>query len=82
MEIYIDAAEIDLSHKKSLAENSKDRFGFTEMLAIDGLNLLDCFRGVEAYTDIIDYPEEANVVEDLCKNYRAPYKNKYKLIKK
>jgi hypothetical protein len=41
-----------------LAGRSRDRFGYTEMIAIDGLNFLDCVRHGDAYTDVYDHPEE------------------------
>jgi hypothetical protein len=49
---------MQINYIKYLAERSKGKFGFTEMITIDGLNFLDCVRGGDAYTDLFDYPQE------------------------
>jgi hypothetical protein len=54
------------SYLKYLRERSAGRFGFTEMIAIDGLNFLDCVRHGDAYTDIYDYPAETREVMDFA----------------
>ena len=54
-----------LSYLNFLKEKSKSRFGYTEMLAIDGLNFLDCVRGVNAYTDVLDFPQKALSIMDI-----------------
>lgn len=50
--------QMQINFTKYLAERSKGRFGFTEMITIDSLNFLDCVRHGDAYTDIYDYPKE------------------------
>jgi hypothetical protein len=73
---------LQLSYIKLLAEKSRDRFGFTEMLTIDGLNLLDCLRGGEAYTDVIDFPEEVIKILDFGSKFNIEFiKKQRKLIK-
>jgi len=54
--------KLELGYTKFLSEKADDKFGFTEMLAIDGLNFLDCLRGADAYTDILDYPNEVHKI--------------------
>jgi hypothetical protein len=50
---------LHMAYQEYLARRSEERFGFTEMIAIDGLNFLDCVRHGDAYTDIFDHPSEA-----------------------
>ncbi len=50
--------KMQISYTKYLAKGSEGKFGFTEMITIDGLNFLDCLRGGDAYTDVYDYPKE------------------------
>lgn len=57
--------KMQIDYIKFLGEKSKDRFGFTEMIAVDGLNFLDCIRGSNAYTDIFDYPKEVTNILDF-----------------
>jgi hypothetical protein len=57
---------MQINFTKYLAERSKGRFGFTEMITIDGLNFLDCVRHGDAYTDIYDYPEEIRKIMDFA----------------
>lgn len=52
------------------------------MLAIDGLNLLDCIRGSDVYTGIIDYPEEVIKILDFGLKFNIEFiKKQRKLIK-
>ena len=57
---------LQLAYTSYLAERSRGRFGFTEMIAIDGLNFLDCVRGGDAYTDVYDYPQEILAIMDFA----------------
>ncbi|MCL4385344.1 MAG: hypothetical protein M1326_03395 [Cyanobacteria bacterium] len=67
---------------KFLAQKSDNRFGFTEMCTIDGLNLLDCLRGVDAYTDLFDYPEEIIKLMDFGSDFNIDFiKTQRRLIK-
>ena len=50
--------KMQIDYLKYLSKRSKGKFGFTEMITIDGLNFLDCVRHGDAYTDIYDYPVE------------------------
>ncbi len=56
--------KMQLDYIRFLEEKSKGRFGFTELSTLIGLNLLDCLRGGDAYTDVFDYPEE---IKDIMK---------------
>ena len=54
--------KMQIDYVKYLSKRSKGKFGFTEMITIDGLNFLDCVRHGDAYTDIYDYPVEIKEV--------------------
>jgi len=58
--------QMHMDYLNYLAERAEGKFGFTEMITIDGLNFLDCVRGGDAYTDIFDYPEEAVHIMDFA----------------
>lgn len=75
--------QMQLDYIKYLAKKSKNNFGFTEMIAIDGLNFLDAIRGAHAYTDIYDYPKEVISVLDWASDFNVGLiKNQRKFIKK
>ena len=75
--------QMQLSYIKYLAKKSIDKFGFTEMIAIDGLNFLDAIRGSNAYTDIYDYPKEVISILDWASDFNIKLiKNQRKFIKK
>jgi hypothetical protein len=57
---------LHMGYLRYLAGRSAGRFGFTEMIAIDGFNFLDCVRHGDAYTDIYDYPAEVLEVMDYA----------------
>jgi len=57
---------LHMNYLRYLAERSAGRFGYTEMIAIDGLNFLDCVRHGDAYTDLYDYPSETREVLDYA----------------
>lgn len=57
---------LHMNYLRYLAERSAGRFGYTEMIAIDGLNFLDCVRHGDAYTDLYDYPAETREVLDYA----------------
>jgi hypothetical protein len=57
---------LHMRYLSRLAERSRGRFGYTEMIAIDGLNFLDCVRHGEAYTDVYDHPREVREVLDCA----------------
>ena len=86
-EKYLDFSEdneyykLQLSYLNFLKEKSKSRFGYTEMLAIDGLNFLDCVRGVNAYTDVLDFPQKALSIMDIGTDFNIRFiKKQRKLI--
>jgi len=72
--------KLQISFLKFLKEKSKDKFGFTEMLAIDGLNFLDCVRGVNAYTDILDFPRKAIKIMDFGSKFNIDFIKKQREI--
>jgi hypothetical protein len=57
---------MQLDYIRYLRNRAEGRFGFTEMISIDGLNFLDCVRGGDAYTDVLDYPEEVIEILDFA----------------
>ena len=63
-----------------LAKHCDDKFGYTEMLAIDGLNLLDCLRGIDAYTDVIDYPDYVFKLLDFGSDFNINFIKKQRDI--
>lgn len=74
--------KLQISYLNFLKEKSKDKFGFTEMLSIDGLNFLDCMRGVNAYTDILDFPKKSIDLMDIGSEFNIKFiKKQRKLIK-
>jgi hypothetical protein len=58
--------QMQINYLKYLSTRSQGRFGFTEMITIDGLNFLDCVRHGDAYTDIYDYPHEITKIMDFA----------------
>jgi hypothetical protein len=57
---------MQLEYLKFLGERSEGRFGYTEMIAVDGLNFMDCVRGADAYTDVFDHPREITEIMDFA----------------
>ncbi len=70
---------LHMNYLSYLAGRSRGRFAYTEMIAIDGLNFLDCVRHGDAYTDVYDFPREvlevfayaSDLNVDLVKRQRA-----------
>jgi len=58
--------KMQIEYLKYLSKRSKGKFGFTEMITIDGLNFLDCVRHGDAYTDLYDYPNEINKIMEFA----------------
>jgi hypothetical protein len=54
--------KMQIDYLKYLSKRSQGRFGYTEMITIDGLNFLDCLRHGDAYTDLYDYPCEIKTI--------------------
>ena len=71
---------LQLTYVKYLAEKSKSKFGFTEMLAIDGLNFLDCLRGADAYIDIIEFPEKVIKLMDIGSEFNIKFIKKQRAL--
>lgn len=67
---------MQIDYLKYLSKRSHGRFGFTEMITIDGLNFLDCVRHHDAYTDIYDYPNEIKAIMEFASDLNI------KLVKK
>jgi hypothetical protein len=64
---------LQLDYLRYLKERSKGRFGFTEMLPVDGMNFLDCVRGGAAYTDLYDYPGEVTELLDFASDLNVRF---------
>jgi hypothetical protein len=65
--------KLQLDYLRYLKERSREKFGFTEMLPIDGMNFLDCVRGGPAYTDVYDYPEEVEKLLDFASDVNVQF---------
>jgi hypothetical protein len=53
---------LHMGYLEYLAERSNGRFGYTEMIVIEGMNFLDCVRHGDAYTDVYDHPREVKEI--------------------
>jgi len=71
---------LQLDYLRYLKERSKGKFCFTEMLAIDGMNFLDCIRGGDAYTDVFDYPKEVGELLDFSSDLNVRFIRKQRTI--
>lgn len=75
--------KMQINYTKYLAKRSEGKFGFTEMIAVDGLNLIDCLRGGDAYTDVYDHPKEIMDIMDFGSDLNIKLvKEQRKFIKK
>ena len=61
--------KMQIDYVKYLSKRSRGRFGFTEMITIDGLNFLDCVRHGDAYTDIYDYSVEIKEIMAFASDF-------------
>jgi hypothetical protein len=64
---------LQLDYLRYLKERSRGKFGFTEMLPIDGMNFLDCVRGGAAYTDVYDHPREVDELLDFASDLNVRF---------
>lgn len=58
--------QMQMDYLRFLVERGAGHFAATEMIAIDGMNFIDCVRGGDAYTDVFDHPAELLEIMDFA----------------